>query len=185
MYLFQDDFAGGGVVAANGGFPDFNLCRIFKKCKGLKIFTVEFKDGLMVTPPVSYVGKFKFYPVHCSLIIKGINTQTSLYRLLTCITSFGIIGTESLPSIPSSSNLYVSGTALDTLVHVQLGQNVQNSAISTILSYCPHLRHIHCNRCPDLQVLEKQVLNKTNIKPLKWMPLIRPMISTYIIILGH
>ena len=49
-------------MAANGGFPDFNLCRIFKKCKGLKIFTVEFKDGLMVTPPVSYVGKFRFYP---------------------------------------------------------------------------------------------------------------------------
>ena len=49
-------------MAANGGFPDFNLCRIFKKCKGLKIFTVEFKDGLMVTPPVSYVGKFNFYP---------------------------------------------------------------------------------------------------------------------------
>ena len=49
-------------MAANGGFPDFNLCRIFKKCKGLKIFTVEFKDGLMVTPPVSYVGKFKFHP---------------------------------------------------------------------------------------------------------------------------
>ena len=52
----------------------------------------------------------------------------------------------------SSSSLYTSGTALDTLVHVQLGQNVQNSAISTILSYCPNLRHIHCNRCPDLQV---------------------------------
>jgi len=117
-FVMQDDFAGGGVVAANGGFPDFNLCRIFKKCKGLKIFTVEFKDGLMVTPPVSYVG------------------------------------TESLPSIPSSSNLYVSGTALDTLVHVQLGQNVQNSAISTIMSYCPHLRHIHCNRCPDLQDID-------------------------------
>ena len=49
-------------MAANGGFPDFNLCRIFKKCKGLKIFTVEFKDGLMVTPPVSYVGKFKNKP---------------------------------------------------------------------------------------------------------------------------
>ena len=43
-------------MGANGGFPDFNLCRIFKRCKGLKIFTVEFKDGLMVTPPVSYIG---------------------------------------------------------------------------------------------------------------------------------
>ena len=141
-------------MAANGGFPDFNLCRIFKKCKGLKIFTVEFKDGLMVTPPVSYVGKFNFYPseLQDNHKRKIINIHVSLFAEMD--TSFGIIGTESLPSIPLSSNLYVSGTALDTLVHVQLGQNVQNSAISTILSYCPHLRHIHCNRCPDLQVLE-------------------------------
>ena len=46
-------------MGANGGFAEFNLCRIFKRCKGLKIFTVEFKDGLMVTPPVSYSGMFK------------------------------------------------------------------------------------------------------------------------------
>ena len=64
MILFQDDFAGGGAVGANGGFPDFNLYRIFKRCKGLKIFTVEFKDGLMVTPPVSYVGKFSPILMH-------------------------------------------------------------------------------------------------------------------------
>ena len=54
---FKDDFAGGGAIGANGGFLDFNLCRIFKKCKGLRIFTVEFKDGMMVTPPVSYIGR--------------------------------------------------------------------------------------------------------------------------------
>lgn len=89
----------------------------YSRCKGLKIFTVEFKDGLMVTPPVSYSG------------------------------------TDSLPLL-SSMNSYSSGTALDTLVHVQLGQNVQNSAIATIISYCPHLRHIHCNRCPDLQDMD-------------------------------
>ena len=139
-------------MAANGGFPDFNLCRIFKKCKGLKIFTVEFKDGLMVTPPVSYVGKFKFHPSASQPNHKNHKHKDVPVSFADMDTSFGIIGTESLPSIPSSSNLYVSGTALDTLVHVQLGQNVQNSAISTILSYCPHLRHIHCNRCPDLQV---------------------------------
>ena len=54
---FKDDFAGGGAIGANGGFHDFNLCRIFKRCKGLRIFTVEFKDGMMVTPPVSYIGR--------------------------------------------------------------------------------------------------------------------------------
>ena len=139
-------------MAANGGFPDFNICRIFKKCKGLKIFTVEFKDGLMVTPPVSYVGKFKFYPIGLQPNHKRHKHLDVPVSFADMDTSFVIIGTESLPSIPSSSNLYISGTALDTLVHVQLGQNVQNSAISTILSYCPHLRHIHCNRCPDLQV---------------------------------
>ena len=142
-------------MAANGGFPDFNLCRIFKKCKGLKIFTVEFKDGLMVTPPVSYVGKFKLYTSALQPNHKNHKHLDVPVLFADIDTSFGIIGTESLPSIPSSSNLFVSGTALDTLVHVQLGQNVQNSAISTILSYCPHLRHIHCNRCPDLQVLKK------------------------------
>ena len=63
-----------------------------------------------------------------------------------------MIGSDSLPLLPSMSS-YTSGTALDTLVHVQLGQNVQNSAITTIISHCPHLRHIHCNRCPDLQVI--------------------------------
>ena len=72
-------------MAANGGFPDFNLCRIFKKCKGLKIFTVEFKDGLMVTPPVSYVGKFKFYSSALRLIIKIINIKTFMHRLLTWV----------------------------------------------------------------------------------------------------
>ena len=56
LWNFKDDFAGGGAMGANRGFLDFNLCRIFKRCKGLKIFTVEFKDGLMVTPPVSYSG---------------------------------------------------------------------------------------------------------------------------------
>ena len=60
-------------------------------------------------------------------------------------------GTDSLPLRPSIHS-YTTGTALDTLVHVQLGQNVHNSAITTIISYCPNLRHIHCNRCPDLQV---------------------------------
>ena len=90
--------------------------------------------------------------MHYSIIIKDHQHIDVPVSVADMDTSFEIIGTESLPSIPSSSNLYVSGTALDTLVHVQLGQNVQNSAISTILSYCPHLRHIHCNRCPDLQV---------------------------------
>ena len=90
--------------------------------------------------------------MHYSIIIKTHKHIDVPVSFADMDTSFGIIGTESLPSISSSSNLYVSGTALDTLVHVQLGQNVQNSAISTILSYCPHLRHIHCNRCPDLQV---------------------------------
>lgn len=119
-FVMQDDFAGGagGGAGANGGFNEFNLARIFKRCKGLKIFTVEFKDGLMVTPPVSYVGP------------------------------------DILPSLSSSSSLCKSSTALDTLVHVQLGQSVQNSAISTILSCCPSLRHIHCNRCPDLQDID-------------------------------
>ena len=64
------------------------------------------------------------------------------------------VGPDILPSLSSSSSLYKSSTALDTLVHVQLGQSVQNSAISTILSCCPSLRHIHCNRCPDLQDID-------------------------------
>ena len=66
----QDDFAGAGGVGANGGFPDFNLCRIFKRCKGLKIFTVEFKDGLMVTPPVSYVGELILRCFFCIWFLK-------------------------------------------------------------------------------------------------------------------
>jgi len=39
---------------------------------------------------------------------------------------------------------------LNTLVHVQFGLVVHNSAILVILLNCPNLKHLHANSCPDL-----------------------------------
>ena len=86
---------------------EFDLSRIFAACSSLKIFTVEFKDSLMMTPPVGYGGS---PPTHA-------------------------------PSL----------NCLSTLVHVSLGQVVQNSAVSVMLTQCPSLRSLHCNNCPDLR----------------------------------
>jgi len=44
-----------------------------------------------------------------------------------------------------------AGLGLAHLVHVQLGQVVQNSAVRCLLAHSPRLRHLHCNTCPDLK----------------------------------
>ena len=31
---------------------------------------------------------------------------------------------------------------------------VQNSAVEAVLKHCPHLKHIHCNTCPNLTDLD-------------------------------
>lgn len=116
-FVMQDDYlvpnnAGGGL-----GFVEFNLARIFGRCKGLRVFSVDFKEGLMATPPVGY----------------------------SCLASGSGALTNSRPN---------SRTALDTLVYVQLGQVVQNCAVTVILQYSPHLKQFHCNMCPDLQDID-------------------------------
>ena len=68
-------------MGANGGFAEFNLCRIFKRCKGLKIFTVEFKDGLMVTPPVSYSGMLNGNLVDSNIIFEEFISLHLYYRV--------------------------------------------------------------------------------------------------------
>ena len=67
-----------------------------------------------------------------------------------------------LDSMEPFANL--KSTSLATLVHVQLGQVVQDSAVSTILQYCPQLRHLHCNKCPDLEDLDlaSAIMKTTN-----------------------
>lgn len=89
---------------------EFDLKRIFNCCENLKVFTIEFKNSYLLTPPVGY------------------NNSCIPQRLLT-------------------DNLH----CLSTLVHVQLGQIVQNSAVSTLLLNCPNLKHLHANTCPDLK----------------------------------
>ena len=69
-------------MGANGGFAEFNLCRIFKRCKGLKIFTVEFKDGLMVTPPVSYSGMLNGNLVDSNIIFEEFILKLSIIELV-------------------------------------------------------------------------------------------------------
>ena len=41
--------------------------------------------------------------------------------------------------------------SLATLVYVQLGHLVANSAVSAILLNCPALKHFHCNKCHELR----------------------------------
>ena len=71
-------------MGANGGFAEFNLCRIFKRCKGLRIFTVEFKDGMMVTPPVSYIGRFSdiTFIIHSTIFIVWWSFRKVMFKLI-------------------------------------------------------------------------------------------------------
>lgn len=102
-FVLQDEFM--PFIAGAATPMEFDIGRIFKHCDNLKIFTVEFKDSLLRTPPVGYA-----------------------------------------PPLNLSS--------LSTLVHVQLGQVVQNNAVAAVLHHCPRLRHLHCNNCPDLHDLD-------------------------------
>ncbi|TRY72356.1 hypothetical protein TCAL_01007 [Tigriopus californicus] len=81
---------------------EFDISRIFEFCDNLKVFMIEFKDSLLMTPPIGFI--LKRHPPNC----------------------------------------------LSSMVHIQLGQVVQNSAVSVILAFCPSLKHFHCNTCPDL-----------------------------------
>lgn len=47
---------------------------------------------------------------------------------------------------------------LSSLIYVQIGQFVQNSALEHLLMHCPNLRHLHCNTCPDLTDHELNIL---------------------------
>ena len=41
--------------------------------------------------------------------------------------------------------------SLASLVHVQLGQIVRNSAVAVVMTNCSRLKQFHCNSCPDLR----------------------------------
>ena len=73
-FVMHDEFGGGGeegerVAAARG----FDLARIVATTKELRVFKVEFKEGLLVTPPVSFSNI-------CSLHLA--NRHTSLATLV-------------------------------------------------------------------------------------------------------
>ena len=96
---------------------------MFNACDNLKMFTVEFKDSLLMSPPVVY-GR------NGGRRAAGAGDPASLLR-----------------PIPPGVHLH----SLATLVHVQLGQIVANSAVAAVLINCPRLKQLHCNSCPDLK----------------------------------
>ena len=49
--------------------------------------------------------------------------------------------------------------SLASLVHVQLGQIVRNSAVAVVMINCSKLKQFHCNSCPDLRYIRPFVNN--------------------------
>ena len=81
-FVMHDEFGGGGedgerVAAARG----FDLARIVATTKELRVFKVEFKEGLLVTPPVSFNNI-------CSLHLANRHTSlATLVHIQVCIKS--------------------------------------------------------------------------------------------------
>lgn len=84
---------------------------------------MEFKDSLLMSPCVGYGGN-------------GPTAGGAGHEVP------GIL----LQPIPES-DLH----SLGSLVHVQLGQIVRNSAVAVVLINCSKLKQFHCNSCPDLR----------------------------------
>ena len=127
--------------------PIFDIARIFNACDNLKVsgaspvsllvsvgfavvichvyqvFTVEFKDSLLMSPCVGYGGN-------------GPAAGGAGHEVPAIL----------LQPIPES-DLH----SLSSLVHVQLGQIVRNSAVAVVMINCSKLKQFHCNSCPDLR----------------------------------
>ena len=88
-----------------------------------QVFTVEFKDSLLMSPSVGYGGNGP---------------------------AAGGQGHE-VPAILLQPIPVPDLHSLSSLVHVQLGQIVRNSAIAVVMINCSKLKQFHCNSCPDLR----------------------------------
>ena len=84
---------------------------------------MEFKDSLLMSPCVGYGGN-------------GPAAGGAGHEVPAIL----------LQPIPES-DLH----SLSSLVHVQLGQIVRNSAVAVVMINCSKLKQFHCNSCPDLR----------------------------------
>ena len=97
--------------------------------------------------------------IHCSkvwYIISKVEFVVYLFgqRYLYHFQSEKICSVEFKDNIvqspPVGYSSVINKASLKSLVYIQLGQVVQNTAVEAIIKHCPRLKHFHCNECPRL-----------------------------------
>ena len=177
--IVQDDYQqhGFGAHAGAADLAEFDMSKVFSACDTLKIFTVEFKDSLMMmTRPVGYNG-FSLFEGTGGTTGRGesggsggrrrnsggggggtastsASTSAALPAAGRKLKGTGMANLMhvqvSLPDHSHRSSSVLPHVPISTIFSLQLGQVVQNSAVAAVLLNCPRLEHLHCYTCPDL-----------------------------------